>query len=365
MYQSLKEAYRLSSRYLHDQAMPGKAIKLLEAAGQGAADQGLVTAAVVQQAIERMSGIKASTASTVDEREALLNLETKIHERMINQTRAVQVVSDALRRARSGVRNQDRPIGTFLFLGPTGVGKTELAKSLAAIYFGGENNLIRLDMNELVQPGDVSRLLADAASDPYSLAAQITKQPFSVVLLDEIEKAHPNVLGTLLQVLDEGIMRDVNNREVSFRDSIVIATSNAGADIIRAHIENGESLEQFEQSFIDELINSRQFLPEFINRFDEVVLFRPLKPDELLQVVDLLIAGINKNLALQKIQVQVNDDAKRALVEKGYDARLGARPMRRVVQRTIENFIARSMLSGTVMPGSTITVTLEDINGAT
>lgn len=359
-YQALEEAYRLSERYVHDLAMPGRAIKLMESAA-GYAENSLVTARSVQLAIEQTMDIKVGVASGEDEREKLLNLEEHIHKRMINQVRAVNVISDALRRARAGVRNQNRPIGTFLFLGPTGVGKTELAKALGEVYFGGENRLIRLDLNEYVRSEDVARLIADGADDPSSLTAQAMKQPFSVVLLDEIEKAHPNVLTTLLQLLDEGILRDIKNREVSFRDTIVIATSNAGADRIREYIERGYQVEQFEQQFIDELINSNQFRPEFLNRFDEIVTFRPLGKEELVQVIDLILAGINKTLALQKISVNVAQDAKLFLVDKGYDPRLGARPMRRVVQRAVENTVAKQMLSGSVAPGSVVEITLEQV----
>ncbi len=362
-YQALLEAYRLSERYVHELAMPGRAFKLLESAA-GYSEDGLVTAQSVQNTIEKTLNIKVGVASGQDERDKLLNLEAKIHERMINQTRAVSVVSDALRRARAGVRNENRPIGTFLFLGPTGVGKTELAKALAEVYFGGEGNIARIDLNEYVKADDVARLIADGADDPNSLTAQVMKQPFSIVLLDEIEKAHTNVLTTLLQVLDEGILRDIKNREVSFRDAIIVATSNAGADRIREHIEAGEQLEQFEEQFTNELISSGQFKPEFLNRFDEIVLFRPLTKEELLQVIDLILAGVNKNMALQKITVVVDDDAKKLLVEQGYDPRLGARPMRRVVQRSVENLVAKTMLGGNVQPGSTIRVTKADIEAA-
>lgn len=354
-YQSLAEAYRLSERYVHDIAMPGQAIKLLESSARYA-ESGLVTINSVQRAIEQTTGVKVSVASETEDREKLLNLESLIHRRMINQVRAVSVVSDALRRARAGVRNQNRPIGTFLFLGPTGVGKTELAKALADVYFGGEERIIRLDLNEYVRNEDVARLIADGASDPTSLTAQAMKQPYSVVLLDEIEKAHPNVLTTLLQLLDEGILRDINNREVSFRDAIIIATSNAGADRIREYIQRGYKMEQFEQQFMDELISSNQFKPEFLNRFDEIVTFTPLGKQELLQVVDLMIAGVNKTLEQQKVSVTITDDVKLLLVEQGYDPRLGARPMRRVVQRVVENTVAKLMLSGSVQPGSVIEI---------
>lgn len=359
-YHAVSEAYSLSLRYIHDVAMPGRAFKLLEAAA-GYADGKLVTAESVQRAIEETLGVKVGVASGDDEREKLLNLESLIHERMINQSRAVQVVSDALRRARAGVRNQERPIGTFLFLGPTGVGKTELSKALAGVYFGGEERMVRLDLNEFVRPEDVSRLIADGADDPNSLTAQVMKQPFSVVLLDEIEKAHPQVLTTLLQLLDEGILRDVKNREISFRDAIVIATSNAGADLIREYIDRGYQIEQFEDQITNQLISSGEFKPEFLNRFDEIVVFRPLTKNELLQVVDLILAGINKTLAAQKVVVAVDDEAKLFLVEKGYDPRLGARPMRRVVQRAVENTVAKLMLAGTASSGETIRLSLADV----
>lgn len=360
MYQALREAYRLSERYMHDVAQPGRALQLLLASSQYAED-GLVTAKSVQTAIEQTSGVKIGANVNADEKEKLLKLEDLIHERMINQTRAVTVVSDALRRARAGVRNEKRPIGTFLFLGPTGVGKTELSKALAAVYFGGEDHLLRLDMNEFVAPDDVKRLIADGADDPNSLCAQVMKRPFSVVLLDEIEKAHDSVLATLLQVLDEGILRDVKGREISFRDAIIIATSNAGADQIRHHIEKGENLEDFEQEFENELINSKAFRPEFLNRFDEIVLFRPLTQLELAKVIDLIVAGVNKTLEPQKISVSITTELKAWLIIKGNDPRLGARPMRRMVQRVVENIMAKRLLAGDVQPGETVSLTLADV----
>lgn len=356
MYQAVNEAYRLSERYMHELVMPGRAIRLLESAASFS-ESGLVTMNSVQQAIEKTLDVKVSVATEASDRERLLNMEDLIHKRMVNQVRAVGVVSDALRRARAGVRNQNRPIGTFLFLGPTGVGKTELSKALADVYFGGEGKMVRIDLNEYVRPEDVTRLIADGADDPSSLTAQVMKQPFSVVLLDEIEKAAPEVLATLLQMLDEGILRDVRNREVSFRDAIIIATSNAGADRIREYIERGYQVEQFEQQFIDELISSNQFRPEFLNRFDEIVVFRPFKKEELIQVLNLILVSVNKTLEPQKVSVEVDDEAKQILVDKGYDPRLGARPMRRVVQKAVENTVAKQMLSGAVNPGDVIHIT--------
>ena len=363
MYQALAEAYRLSERYVQDVAQPQRTIQLLESAA-AQSEGGLVTAQSVVNAIEKTLGVKVGgsvEAGSSEEREMLLNLENMIHERMINQTTAVSVVSAALRRARAGVRAENRPIGTFLFLGPTGVGKTELAKSLAGVYFGGENHIVRIDLNEYVRAEDVARLIADGATEPNSLSAQVQKNPFSVVLLDEIEKAHESVLTTLLQVLDEGILRDINGREVYFRDTILIATSNAGADRIREYIDKGYKLEQFSTQIQDELIERQEFRPEFLNRFDEIVVFRPLTKEELLQVVDLILASVNKNLEVQKVSVDVDDDAKKALVDAGYDPKLGARPMRRVVQKTVENIVAQKLLTGELVAGSGLKITLMDV----
>lgn len=364
MYQSINEAYKLAERFIHEQAFPGKAIKLLEAAANFPVQDHFITAKSVQQAVEKSFDVKVQSADTAAERDTLLNLEQKIHERMINQTRAVTLVSDALRRARSGVRNQNRPIGTFLFLGPTGVGKTELSKALASVYFGGEERLVRIDLNEYSHAEDTSRLLAVGATDPYSLCAQIAKQPFSVVLLDEIEKAHPNVLNVLLQMLDEGVLRDANNKPISFKDAIIICTSNAGAEQIRTHISQGENLEDFEEAFIDELINANVFRPEFLNRFDEIVLFRPLKKEELMQLVDLLLRSLNKTLADRKVSVVLTDRAKELLATRGYDPRLGARPLRRVMQRAVENVVAQRLLANQVMPGQQIQLDAPELHKA-
>lgn len=357
---ALKEAYRLSERYVHDLEMPGRALSLLESSAKYAGG-GFVLAESVQQAIEQTEGVKVSVANEAADRDKLLNLEGLIHERMVDQVDAVKTVSDALRRAAAGVRNTGRPIGTFLFLGPTGVGKTELAKALSEVYFGGESQIVRLDLNEYVSEADVARLIEDGASNPSSLTAQVMKQPFSVVLLDEVEKAHPLVLTTLLQTLDEGVLRDARGREVSFRDAIVIMTSNAGADTIRHTIQSGQVLDK--EALTNSLISSGQFKPEFLNRFDEICVFKPLSPEDLLKVVDIIIAGVNKTLAPQKISVSLDNAAKQLLVSRGYDPQLGARPMRRIVQKTVENLVAQYVLSGAVSSGATITITSEMILG--
>jgi ATP-dependent Clp protease ATP-binding subunit ClpC len=359
-YRALIEAYRLSGRYYQDEAYPGRALKVLEAAMNHPENEHFITEKSVQQVLESQLGVKVQQASA-SESDVLLHLEDRIHERMINQSRAVSVVAAALRRARAGVSNPKRPIGSFLFLGPTGVGKTELTRSLAALYFGSEKNMIRLDMSEYQQPADVTRLLASAAENPESLLAKVRQQPFSVVLFDEIEKAHPNILNLFLQLLDEGQLTDAENKPASFKDAIVIATSNAGADKIRQHIEAGEELESFEQQLTDELISSGQFKPELLNRFDEIVLFRPLNESELAQVVRLLISEVNRTLEPQKIQISLTEPAIAELVRAGYDPRLGARPMRRMVQRRVEDAVAGQILRGVAKPGDTITLDLADV----
>ncbi len=358
---ALTEAYRLSARYVHDLVMPGRALNLLEAAAGCADANHFVTDASVQAAIEKLYGVKMQSTHNDEDKERLLNLEQLIHERMIDQETAVKAVSDALRRAAAGVRNENRPIGTFLFMGPTGVGKTELAKALSAVYFHGEGTMIRIDLNEYVSATDVQRLIADGATDELSLTAQVMKHPFAVVLLDEIEKAHPQVLTTLLQLLDEGILRDINNREVSFRDTIVIATSNAGAEKIRDYIDRGLSLAEVKDELTNELIRTGAFKPEFLNRFDEICAFEPLSKEVLVQIIDLILAGVNKTLAPQKINVTVDEGGKKLLVDAGYDPKLGARPMRRIVQKTVENIVAKYVLSGEASNGADIHVTMEMI----
>jgi ATP-dependent Clp protease ATP-binding subunit ClpC len=361
-YQAIQEAYRLAEKYVQEQVFPGRGIKVLEETAVFAGS-GLITPEVIGRSMEAKLGVKVVQASGA-EKQQLLNLEDELHKRMINQVRAVSVVANALRRARSGVSNPNRPVGTFLFLGPTGVGKTELSKALADVYFGGREQIIRINMNEYSRPGDVSRLLAPTAESSSAFLPQIRRQPYSVVLLDEIEKAHPDVINVLLQLLDEGKINDSANKEASFRDAIIIATSNAGADVIRERITAGQNLEDFEEALTNQLIDSQRFTPEFLNRFDEIVLFRPLTPEELKQVVRLMIEEVNQTLATQKVRVTLTDAAVSWLVEKGNDPRLGARPMRRMVQRSVENIIAQKILSGATRPGSEIPLDVPDLETA-
>ncbi|MEI9913680.1 MAG: AAA family ATPase [Candidatus Saccharibacteria bacterium] len=262
-----------------------------------------------------------------------------------------------------GVADGRRPFGSFLFLGPTGVGKTELAKALAAIYFGSEANMIRLDMSEYQQPDDVKRLLSDGQQETSSLILAVRQQPFSVVLLDEIEKAHPNILNLLLQMLDEGKLTDTAGRTVSFKDCIIIATSNAGAQTIRERIKAGQNPDELQPVLLEELMKSGQFKPELLNRFDEIVVFRPLNPEELYKVAGFMIGEVNKTLEAQKITVELTTPAIQKIVSIGYDPALGARPMRRAIQNSVENVIAQRILAGQVNPGDHVILDAADLPG--
>ncbi len=352
-YKAIKEAWTLADRYASDQALPGRATNLLIAATKFT-DSSLVTAVSVQQAVEATKGVKVQEGSTL-EKDQLLHLEVAIHRRMVNQDQAVKVVADALRRARAGVQDSKRPVGSFLFLGPTGVGKTELARALAAAYFGGAQKLIQLDMTEYATEDAVNRLLSGSLDQSVSapFLDRIRRQPFSVLVFDEIEKAHPKVINLMLQLLEEGRLTDRAGQAVSFSDAIVIATSNAGADAIRQRIETGQKLTDFSAQFIDALINRKEFLPELINRFDEIVLFRPLAASELGQIVKLIMAEVNRALAKRQVKVDLTPGAASWLAAHGNDPRLGARPLRRIIQRSVENVVAKRLLSGALKPGQT------------
>jgi ATP-dependent Clp protease ATP-binding subunit ClpC len=358
--QAVKEAYKLSNQYLQDLAQPGKSISLLSQSVPYAAPK-LMTAESVQMAVEKTKGVKVAKAEA-PEADMLLHLEDKIHERMINQSRAVKVVASALRRGRAGVADPKRPIGSFLFLGPTGVGKTELARSLAATYFGDEHKMIRIDMSEYQQESDVARLLQTGGNNTKSLILQIREQPFAVVLLDEVEKAHPNILNLLLQILDEGQLSDEKGHAALFKNAVVIATSNAGSAEITERVGKGDTLETFERPLIDKLIKQGQFRAELINRFDEIVLFRPLNKEELAKVARLMLGEVNKTLSNQNITVKLTDAALTKVVEAGYDPEFGARPMHRALQKMVEDAVAKKVLSKETKSGETITLDVEDLS---
>lgn len=359
-YKALKEVYRLADRYGPEISMPGRAVSVLEDVARNN-QGGLVNNTAVQQSVEKTTGIKIATADAT-ERSTLMNLETELHKHVIGQSAAVRAVASALKRSRTGVANPNKPIGTFLFLGPTGVGKTEMSKTLANVYFGGGSGMVRVDMNEFITQDSIHQFLASGTQSGNSFLDQIRKNPFSVVLLDEIEKANPDIVNVLLQMLDEGVIRDADNRTVSFKDSIVIATSNAGADEIRQQISNNQTIEDLESHLTDDLIKQGVFKPEFINRFDSVVIFSPLTQDELRQVVGVLLVDINNQLLNRGISVSLTADAVDWLASRGYDERLGARPLRRMMQKTVETAVSNILLQQELAAGTVVTLNSAMLN---
>ncbi|MCU0667291.1 MAG: AAA family ATPase [Patescibacteria group bacterium] len=359
-YEAILETYRLAERYGPEIAMPGRAISVLEDAARSNQSK-LILKSDVQSAVEQVTGIKISTADTA-EKDVLLSLESKLRERVIGQDAAVKELVSALKRSRAGVANPNKPIGTFLFLGPTGVGKTEMSKTLANVYFGGNSGMVRVDMNEYITQDSVHKLLQGSSDYGTSFLESVRRQPFTVILFDELEKAHPEIINTLLQLLDEGSIKDSDNRVVSFKDAIIIATSNAGADIIREKISQGVPVEEFESSLTDELIERGVFKPEFINRFDDVIIFAPLNQEQLHKVVRIMLGDINVQLQAQGVTVNLTDDAVDWLASQGYDERLGARPLRRMMQKTVETVVSDILLQQQVEHGTTITINTEQLS---
>jgi ATP-dependent Clp protease ATP-binding subunit ClpB len=313
--------------------------------------------------VARWTGIPVSRL-VEGERQKLLRLDEILHERVIGQDEAVQLVADAVIRARSGVKDPRRPIGSFLFLGPTGVGKTELAKTLAAALFDTEDNMVRLDMSEYQERHTVSRLVgAPPGYVGYDEGGQLTeavrRKPYSVVLFDEVEKAHPDVFNTLLQLLDDGRLTDAQGRTVDFRNTVVVMTSNIGSQHLLAGVTpDGEIKDDARTAVMNEL--RRHFRPEFLNRVDDVVLFKPLTLPEIEKVVDLLVADLRRRLADRQLNLELTEAARRHIAAEGFDPVYGARPLRRHLQREVETRIGRALLGGDVRDGSTVVVDYTD-----
>ena len=313
----------------------------------------------IAKIISRWTGIPV-TKLTESERSKTLHLDDELHKRVMGQDEAVTRVSEAILRSKAGIKDPRKPIGSFLFLGPTGVGKTELAKSLAASLFDDENNIVRIDMSEYMEKYSVSRLIgAPPGYVGYEEGGQLTeavrRKPYSVVLFDEIEKAHPDVFNVLLQVMDDGRITDSQGRTVDFKNTILIMTSNIGAQYLLDGIDDrGEIREEAENMVIDEL--KAHFRPEFLNRLDETILFKPLTKDNLSGIIDLIIADINKRLEEKRIKVELTPGAKTFIADEAYDPVYGARPLKRYVQKNVETMAAKLILSDTVSEGDTIRI---------
>ena len=323
-----------------------------------------VTDDEIARIVARWTGIPVSKL-VEGEREKLLRLPDTLHQRVIGQDEAVQKVSDAILRSRAGIANPNRPIGSFLFLGPTGVGKTELAKALAQALFDDEKNMVRIDMTEYMEKFSVSRLIgAPPGYVGYEEGGQLTeavrRHPYSVVLFDEVEKAHPDVFNILLQVLDDGRITDSQGRTVDFKNTVIILTSNLGSDLILEDLEksraNGKNeLSDEAKNAIDQLLK-RQFRPEFLNRLDDIVYYKSLTKQEIGSIVDLMLADLRKRLADKQLNLVVTDAAKDAIIDGGYDPIYGARPLKRYIQAHVETMIAKEIIGGTHAAGDTLTV---------
>jgi len=319
----------------------------------------------IAEIVARWTGIPVSKLME-GEMQKLLRLEEELHHRVVGQDEAVRAVADAVIRARAGIKDPKRPIGSFLFLGPTGVGKTELARALAQALFDDENNMIRLDMSEYMEKHTVARLIgAPPGYIGYEEGGQLTeavrRKPYSVILLDEIEKAHPDVFNILLQVLDDGRLTDGQGRTVDFRNTVIVMTSNIGSQLILELRGAGEaSYQRMREQVLQAL--QRQFRPEFLNRVDEVVVFRALTEAELAKIVDIQLEGLRRRLAERRITIEVTEAARAYLAREGYDPVFGARPLKRAIQREVETPLARLIVAGTLRDGGTVRV---DVAGNT
>ena len=323
-----------------------------------------VTEEEIAKIVERWTGIPVSRL-VQGEREKLLHLDETLHKRVIGQDEAVTAVTEAIQRSRAGIQDPGRPIGSFLFLGPTGVGKTELAKTLAQALFDDENNLVRIDMSEYMEKFSVSRLIgAPPGYVGYEEGGQLTeavrRKPYSVVLFDEVEKAHPDVFNVLLQVLDDGRITDSQGRTVDFKNTVLILTSNLGSEYLLGGINADGTIQESAREQVEALLR-RSFRPEFLNRLDEIVFYKPLTKENITKIIDLQIEKLNTRLQEQQITCVLTDAAKSAIIDASYDPQYGARPLRRYVQHTVETMLSKRLLRGDITPGQTVTV--DAVNG--
>lgn len=364
-YPAIETAATLAKRYFPDRALPDSAIGLLDEAASSVhlAKHNWVLKEDVQILIEKKTNIPIRNAEAT-EAATLLNLEADLHKRVIGQNEAVSAVANALRRARAGLQDTTRPISSFLFVGPTGVGKTETAKALAALYFGKEDAMIRLDMSEYQDSTAIYRLIgAPAGSSQYSeggtLTTAVRERPFSLILLDEIEKAYPDVLDLFLQMLDDGRLTENTGRLVHFTNTIIIATSNAGSSEILSLLQDGLPVGELPKRVIRMLQD--HFKPEFLNRFDAVIPFHPLDQSEIEQVVGLMLNQLSKKMLAQGYTLTFDPEAVTKIAQTGFDQLYGARPLRRFIQDKVEGMLAQQMISGTLKPGQALRITAEMI----
>ena len=342
---------------------------------QNDANKPTVTEEDVAQVIAIMTGVPV-TKLTEGESERLLRLEDTLHDRVIGQSDAVVAISKAIRRARVGLKSPNRPIGSFIFSGPTGVGKTELAKALAEAIFGSEDNMIRVDMSEFMEKHSTAKLIGSPPGyvgydDGGHMSEQVRKKPYSVILFDEIEKAHPDVFNIMLQILDDGRLTDAKGKHVNFKNTVIIMTSNVGASMITTQGKlgfsaNAEDAKKDKYEKLKDTVNEelkKAFRPEFLNRIDDIIVFSHLSKEEIRQIVDLMMKDLFKRLSERELSIEVTDEVKDYLAKDGYNEAYGARPLRRLIQKKIEDQLAEEILTNAYEPGDTILLKLDTSEG--
>ena len=336
----------------------------------------IVTAEDIANVIATWTGIPVNKI-TESENEKLKNLEENLHKRVIGQDEAVTAIAKAIRRGRVGLKDPNRPIGSFLFLGPTGVGKTELSKALAENLFGNENTMIRIDMSEFMEPHSVAKLIGSPPGyvgydEGGQLTEKVRRKPYSVILFDEVEKAHPDVMNMLLQILEDGRLTDSQGRTVNFKNTVIIMTSNVGARLItdrnklgftnnqNEEEKNKKDYEETKKEVMSEL--KKQFRPELLNRIDDIIVFHKLENKDIEKIIDLMLNQVIKRMKAQDIEIEISDDVKKLIAEKGVDNNYGARPLRRAIQSMLEDKIAEAILDGIVQPNKKAKAVVKDGN---
>lgn len=361
-FQALRLIVANSNKYNWEFPMPERAIDLamdVLTYWSKKSQNSLITENVVSEFLTLKTGIPQGEIDVV-ERKKLLDLESLLHKFVIGQEEAVKEIAEALRRARSGIGNSNKPIGSFLFLGPTGVGKTETAKALARAYFGDENRMVRLDMSEFQSPGSIDRLIGSSQLNQQGrLVTQIKDNPYTLLLLDEIEKAYPEILDIFLQILDEGFVTDAFGEKVNFRNTIIIATSNAGSVLIKDMVNENKDPAQIKQALVDYTVSNSIFRVEFLNRFSDVIFFRPLMGNELQSVTKLLLDKFSRKLSVEKnIEISFEESVIDKVIEKGYNPIFGARSIDRYIEKSVEDLVATKIIAGEVKSGERISISL-------